>query len=378
MAITVRTLASERAMREVSSATRAQEASLRKVSSGQRVERAADGTAALATALNLAARQRAYEVAARNGHQAMGMLDLVDDGAASIADHLIRLRALTVKGSTDLVATDARTHLHEEARTLVASVDDVATTTRWGETSLLDAARTLRVKVSIDNDAAQDITVQLRDLSASGLGLASLDLRTRTTAEAGIATVDQALHTLNSARAEIGAFAGRVDHALSLVADMRMRYAEATSRLTDVDLGAEVASLVHHQVLASAGIAVALQARALPQDVLSLLRGSPSGSAARKPATAPRSTPTSRRIVPTGSTTPRATVARARATPASMTSGWRSLYTSEDDEAATTTDDTRTTLSATDRPPAPWVRVVVAEDAESGGFVALSVSLTEA
>ncbi len=382
MALTVRSLASERAMQDVSRASRAQATSFRKLASGQRVERAADDTAALAAALNLTARQRSYDVASRNGHQAMGMLDMVDESASNIADLLIRLRGLTVQGSTDLLDTDARTHLHDEAQALVASVDDIAITTRWGQSSLLDAARTLRVKVSIDNDAAQDISVQLRDLTASGLGLDGLDLRTQSTSQTGIGTVDDALNTLNSARAEVGAFAGRLEHALNLVAEMGVRCAETMSRTRDLDLGAEVATLVHHQVLASAGLAVALQARALPQDVLSLLRGKPSGSAPRASATQPRSTPSARRIVPTGNDAPRATVARARTTgpSPSSASSWRSLYASDDDEAsgATTNDGARSTPSDTDRAPAPWAKVVAAEDAEPGGFVALSVSLTDA
>lgn len=125
----------------------------------------------------------------------------------------MRPRAFTVEESTALLATHARTHLQEAGPTPVASVDDIATTTRWGETPLLDAARTLRVKVAIDDDAAQHLTVQRRDPRATVLGLHGLHLRTRSTAEAGIGTVDLALHALNSARAEIGAFAGRIDHA---------------------------------------------------------------------------------------------------------------------------------------------------------------------
>lgn len=109
-------------MREVSHAAVAQGASCRMVRSGRRVELAADTTVALATAPKVAARTSAYDVAAGNGDQAMGMLDMMDDGAANSADLLLRMRALTVQGSADLLAIDARTHPHDEARTLGAKV----------------------------------------------------------------------------------------------------------------------------------------------------------------------------------------------------------------------------------------------------------------
>ncbi len=43
----------------------------------------------------------------------MGLLDMVDDGAANIVDRSTRLRAWTVQGSNDLRATDARTYLQD-------------------------------------------------------------------------------------------------------------------------------------------------------------------------------------------------------------------------------------------------------------------------
>ena len=104
-------------------------------------------------------------------------------------------------------------------------------------------------------------------------GFASLAIDTTANADTAIASMDSALSALNAARADLGAYQNRFSSAVSNLQTASENLSASRSRIMDADFAAETASLSRNQVLQQAGTAMLAQANAMPQSVLSLLRG---------------------------------------------------------------------------------------------------------
>jgi flagellin len=106
-----------------------------------------------------------------------------------------------------------------------------------------------------------------------GAGVSSLNLSTASGAQDAIKTLDAALANVNSSRASLGAYQNRFASAVSSLNTTAENLTTSRSRIRDADFAQETASLTRSQVLQQAGTAILAQANALPQGVLSLLRG---------------------------------------------------------------------------------------------------------
>ncbi len=103
--------------------------------------------------------------------------------------------------------------------------------------------------------------------------VAALDMSSASGAQAAIATLDAALSQVNSSRGDLGAYQNRFSSAIANLQATSENVSAARSRIQDADFAAETASLSRNQILQQAGTAMLAQANALPQNVLSLLRG---------------------------------------------------------------------------------------------------------
>jgi flagellin len=101
----------------------------------------------------------------------------------------------------------------------------------------------------------------------------SVDISSQRGANAAIQIVDSALQFMNNSRAKLGAIQNRVESTISNLSATSENLSAARSRIQDADFAAETAELTRSQVLQQAGMAMLAQANALPNNVLSLLRG---------------------------------------------------------------------------------------------------------
>nr|WP_206665069.1 flagellin [Extensimonas vulgaris] len=106
----------------------------------------------------------------------------------------------------------------------------------------------------------------------SGQALDTIDLGTADGATAALTAIDNALSTVNSARADQGAIQNRFSAVTANIASTSENLTAARSRIQDADFAAETANLSRAQVLQQAGTAMVAQANQLPQGVLTLLR----------------------------------------------------------------------------------------------------------
>ncbi len=109
------------------------------------------------------------------------------------------------------------------------------------------------------------------DDTAGGAG-AGLNILTTTAAVTALATITTAINTKDSARATFGYKMNRLESTIAILDIQAENLMSAESRISDVDVATEMATLTRTQVLSQAGIAMLAQANTMPQMALTLLR----------------------------------------------------------------------------------------------------------
>ncbi|PZN32758.1 MAG: flagellin, partial [Proteobacteria bacterium] len=88
-----------------------------------------------------------------------------------------------------------------------------------------------------------------------------------------ILRVDAALTAVRQLRGTLGAIQNRFESTINNLQTVSENLSASRSRIQDTDFAAETAALTRAQILQQAGTAMVAQANAVPQNVLSLLRG---------------------------------------------------------------------------------------------------------
>ncbi len=100
-----------------------------------------------------------------------------------------------------------------------------------------------------------------------------IDISTVEGATQALRVVDDALSLVNDQRAKFGALQSRFAATITNLQTTSENLTSARSRIRDADFASETANLTRAQILQQAGTAMLAQANALPNQVLSLLRG---------------------------------------------------------------------------------------------------------
>ena len=112
-----------------------------------------------------------------------------------------------------------------------------------------------------------------QSVAATGTAISAVDISTVAGANTALTAVDAALATVNATRAQLGAVQNRFSSTIASLQTTTENLTASRSRIQDTDFAAETANLTRAQILQQAGTAMLAQANALPNTVLTLLRG---------------------------------------------------------------------------------------------------------
>jgi len=112
----------------------------------------------------------------------------------------------------------------------------------------------------------------ISDDNAAGITQAGLNILTVAAATSALTTITTAIDTKDSARAAFGYKMNRLESTIANLSVQTENLLAAESRISDVDVATEMATLTRTQVLSQAGIAMLAQATTMPQMALTLLR----------------------------------------------------------------------------------------------------------
>ncbi|KHJ52831.1 flagellin [Vreelandella venusta] len=244
-----------------------------RLSSGLRINSASDDAAGQAIANRMTAQITGMQQAQRNTNDGISLAQTMEGGLNQISDNLQRIRELAVQAANDTNTEDDRTSIQLEIDERISEITRVANATSFNGTELLNASgTTLNIQVGANTTAGvDDLSIDLVDATASGLGVGTLNVDSFTNAQAAIDSVDAALQTIDDNRATLGATINRFESVLENLTTDVTNLSDARSRIQDADYAVEVSNLTRANILQQAGTSMLAQANQTPQSVLSLL-----------------------------------------------------------------------------------------------------------
>jgi flagellin len=118
----------------------------------------------------------------------------------------------------------------------------------------------------------QDIGTGIGNIGAYALGLRGIQVTSNALANKAIGVLDNAISSVSSERAKLGALQNRLDHTINNLGVSMENLTAAESRIRDADMAKEIMEFTKLQILLQSANAMLGQANQLPQNVLQLLR----------------------------------------------------------------------------------------------------------
>ena len=251
-----------------------QATAIERLSSGKRINSAKDDAAGLAIATRLEASTRGLNVAIRNANDGISLAQTAESAAGSISNILVRTRDLALQASNGTLGDDDRAAIQTEVTALIAQIGDITGRTTFNNNNLLDGtggnAGTFSIQTGLNDGEVVDIAIA--DLTAATLGVDSLDFSTAAGASGALATLDTAIQTVATERANLGAQQNRLEVTVDNLTSSVTNLSESKSRIEDADFSAESTNLAAAQILSQASTALLAQANQSTQGVLRLLQ----------------------------------------------------------------------------------------------------------
>ncbi|EDZ62907.1 flagellin [Sulfurimonas gotlandica GD1] len=247
--------------------------SLNSLSSGLRINKAADDSAGLAIANKLSAQSQGLGQAVRNSNDGIGLIQTADGALEEYGNILKRVRVLAVQASNDTQDTTSRGYIQQEVTALLAEADDIATTTKFNGTKILDGtggtAGAFTFHTGAYTTEVQTVTI---GSAQAALIVSASSVSTRADAELAVAGMDVSIGRIDAKRATLGAAQNKLESTVRNISVTQVNIAAAESQIRDVDFAAESANFAKHNILAQSGSYAMSQANAVQQNVLRLLQ----------------------------------------------------------------------------------------------------------
>jgi flagellin len=254
--------------------------SLEKLSTGERINKARDDQAGFSNSEQLRAQIRGNLMAQRNAADGMSLLRIAEGAAGEIGNLLQRMRELSIQGSSDTLTSVDRSYLDTEFQQLKAEITRISKSTNYNTQTLLDGSaqsfgnlgsNSSMLHIGANTLGVVDrMRIRIDPLNLDSLNLALNALTSHQSSMGSIAPLDEALASVNSIRASLGAQANRLEDLVPLLENSNINLQGSESRIRDVDFAMESTEFTKTQVMMQSAQAMLSQANNLPQKILSL------------------------------------------------------------------------------------------------------------
>jgi flagellin len=248
---------------------------MERLSSGLRINRAADDAAGLAVSETMRSQVRGQQVASRNALDGVSLVQVADGALGNVGDMLQRMRDLAVQASNGTLTDAQRANLNAEVQQVLTEVNAVGTNTDFNGIKILSGSASTAasaVTLQVGSNAGQSIAFTIGTVSTQQLGVSGIAVSTAASASAAIASIDAAISTVTTNRANLGAIQNRLEQTINRLGLMAENLQAAESRIRDADMAKEMITFTKNQILQQSGMSMLSQANQAPQSVLSLLR----------------------------------------------------------------------------------------------------------
>ena len=253
----------------------------KELSSGMRINSAADDASGLSVSERMRSQIRGLNQASRNVMNGISMLQTAEGFMQSTTDILQRIRELAVQSANGIYSDESRMQIQTEVEQLVSEVDRISQIAEFNGMTLLSGRFAEDgIKLQVGANADQNFTVKLADMSASALGLKgvgqdgteqSISLADSDSANMALATIDEALKTVNKNRADIGASMNRMEMTKKGIDIASENISASESRIRDADMAKTITEHVRNQILQQSSISLLSQSQVDSRAALKLL-----------------------------------------------------------------------------------------------------------
>ena len=242
--------------------------SLKRLSAGSRLATPLIDAAGVAVSGKLdAAIQRLS--ASNDGARNIISFSQTSDGILqSVQSQVTRLSELAQRATDGTLSDDARAAINAEFTQVRDLVDETLQNASFNGTSLFQDGE---ISTAIDDQGTTD-SIQTRELSGNTLGIDSLSLDDADSALSAISTLDGALGTVTTQRAEVNADISRFQFHINNIDNQKINVEAANSRISDLNIADESTKLAKDNILLRASIAMVSQSNAARSSILGLLK----------------------------------------------------------------------------------------------------------
>ncbi|WP_019939057.1 flagellin [Bordetella sp. FB-8] len=268
-----------------------------RLSSGLRINSAADDAAGSGIANRMTAQVNGLDQASRNANDGISVVQTAQGALNEINDNLQRVRELTVQAANGTNTSADLSSIQNEINQNMSEINRVSAQTQFNGVTILATSGTMSLQVGAND--GQNISINLKKMNASAMGVASSTTSTATLATSSVtinvtefktigntsgtisvtgssntylATIDAAIKSVDSLRGQLGAVQNRLDSTITNLNNTDTNLSNARSRIQDANYAVEVSAMTQAQILQQAGTSVLAQANSSSQSVLSLLR----------------------------------------------------------------------------------------------------------
>ncbi|HEY9042759.1 MAG TPA: flagellin [Rheinheimera sp.] len=261
------------AQRQLFNSGNALDTAFKRLSSGFRINSAADDAAGLQISNRLTSQINGLDQAARNANDGISLAQVAEGAMDEITTSLQRIRTLAIQSQNGINTSTDRKALQQEVAQLKTEISRIAQTTQFGTQKLLDGTLSAVFLVGANRDQTISIQLTANSFGLTGLNIDAVSVSSFAGAADALDSIDEAIKTIDSARADLGAVQNRFQATIRNLTNISENVAGARSRIRDTDFAKETAELTRTQILQQTSTTVLAQANQRPQAALSLLQG---------------------------------------------------------------------------------------------------------
>jgi flagellin len=274
----------------------AQASAFAQLSSGLRINKAADDASGLAISQGLTSQINGLTQAVSNAQDGTNVAQIADGALGTVQDILQRERSLIVKagneGTNDSTSLNA---IQSEIVDLNSELSNIAGSTKFGQTNLLDGSYKRNFQVGSNGAATDQIALDLSTGFVGGVAASALSLTgmtilggtsggtaftggvtainyTTANMSADLNSIDTAIKNVSNKRSLIGAVQNQLSYTTSNLQTGIVNVTSSKSNLMDADLATQASAMTQSQILVSSSTSILAQANSAPQAILKLLQ----------------------------------------------------------------------------------------------------------
>jgi flagellin len=246
------------------------------LSSGLQIQTAADNPAGYVVAEGLESQANGFTQAISNAQAGVSLIQTASGALNQITSILQTMNQLALSSANG--ATNDSGSLNANEQEFVAlqnQIDQIAGTTSYGTTTLLDGTFTNQsLQVGAFDNSNQQLTLTIGAATTGALNVAStsVSVASQVSAQAAVSAVQAAISTVASIEANVGATQNQLAVVVANLTVGQQNLQSAYSGLVDVNFAQETTTFTTDQILMQSGISMLSQAQQTPSLVLKLLQ----------------------------------------------------------------------------------------------------------